>query len=108
MVPYLGAYTRASERTFTRALKEVTQAGITGCGRTNGATADTSALSPGHGAERTSAATRGWRFASLALALGLLLLVSAIPVLGWVIAVGALMAGSGALVRQRFRPVAAS
>ena len=53
------------------------------------------------------AATRGWRFASLAIALLLLLLVSAIPVLGWLIALGVLMAGSGALVRQRFRPVAA-
>jgi hypothetical protein len=51
--------------------------------------------------------TRGWRFASLAIALLLLLLVGAIPVLGWLIALGVLMAGSGALVRQRFRPVAA-
>lgn len=42
------------------------------------------------------------RLAALAVALLLLVLVSAIPVLGWLIALGALMAGSGALVRQRF------
>jgi hypothetical protein len=42
------------------------------------------------------------RLAALAAALLLLVLVSAIPVVGWLIALGALMAGSGALVRQRF------
>jgi len=48
--------------------------------------------------------TTAWRLGTLALALLLLVLAGAIPLLGWLIAFVALMAGTGALIRQRMVP----